>query len=264
MNRTIGITYLHNRNQNSCWLGHHGLPCPRAKICHQQASLSWYHEMPCKNITACYILGQDLLINPASGCLGILYLMQDYPNSNLRFRYQRKPSRYQMYFHDSDYSVGAVCFQQKRKTEYREEWAGTGEKEQPRPVGKRRGASTVCLISQLRHPFLRHPTTAKAWFWQALQKSGKKHYSLKIPLENVLGTVKKHIAEKNLMYGTVESSHMWNGSKLKMDGIKTLLCIRLLFFFLKLWRFHFCAPNMSFFLLLLNWAMYFRQDEESR
>lgn len=44
------------------------------------------------------------------------------------------------------------------------------------------------------------PTIAKAWFWQAFQKSGKKHHSLEIPLENVLGTEKQHIAEK---------THVW-------------------------------------------------------
>lgn len=52
------------------------------------------------------------------------------------------------------------------------------------------------------------PTTAKACFWQALRKSGKEQHSLEIPLENVLGTEKKHVAEKNLLYGRAESSHM--------------------------------------------------------
>lgn len=53
-----------------------------------------------------------------------------------------------------------------------------------------------------------YPSRAKTWFWQALQKSGKKQHSIEISLENVLGTEMKHIAEKNLMYSRAENSHM--------------------------------------------------------
>lgn len=82
--------------------------------------------------------------------------------------------------------------------------AGAGEKVQPQAAGKGRGqdVSARPALPETR------PATAKTWFWLALQKSGMKQHSLEIPLENVLGTEKKHITEKNLMYGRAESSHM--------------------------------------------------------
>lgn len=70
---------------------------------------------------------QDVLIRSASGCLGILYLRQNYPGCNPRFRYQRKPSGCQLYTGDPDSLVGSADRRDKARCM---EQAGAGERVQ--------------------------------------------------------------------------------------------------------------------------------------
>lgn len=152
--------------------------------------------------------GQDLLNRSAPGCLGIFYPRQDYPDCNLRFRYQIKPWGQQLYTGDADSSAGrdvAQCMEQ----------AGAAESVQWQALGKGRGQEgsfVVYQMPQVGQPFPsltpQEQRIGSGMLFKSLERNNTHQKSLW-----------RIITEKNLMYSRAEKSHMWNGNKLKMDRI---------------------------------------------
>lgn len=113
----------------------------------------------------------------SSGCLGILYLRQDYPNFNPGL-VEKKAFRAPAVNWKFKSLQVAVQFAAK--------------------INKK--SSALCLINPLGHPFLRVGPQQQNSVLAGSSKLQEYERSLDIPLEYVLGTEEKYITEK---------SHVW-------------------------------------------------------